>query len=189
MHSPDSLKGLRGFTILEFYTALGIIAILLLIAIPEYNHILMREERELTFERIQTAINIARQEAFLRGKTITICPSELNGSWTHGFMVYEPNFNRSSLDPAQIILRYPSLRFGKLDFKHFGQNLNIAPDGMTSNVGSFIYCPNTGNEKEKEADALIINKAGRTYRPIKRNIMGIYETKEGTTEATPLSCR
>lgn len=174
---------LKAFSILESYTVLCIVAILMLIAIPEYNQILMREERELTLERLETAIEFAKQEAYRREKTVSLCAS-LNqktchkGSWTRGFMVV------AETDILQI---YPKLQYGTLHFDQFGQYLNFKPNGSSINNGTFTYCPK--NLDEKEANALIMNKAGRTYRPINRNILGIYEKQEGTPEAKPLTCR
>ena len=88
------LNTLKGFSILELYTAISIISILVFMAIPEYGLWLMRAERDMTLERIQSAIEFAKQEANLREKTISICPSRNQktchkGSWTQGFMVFE----------------------------------------------------------------------------------------------------
>ena len=151
----------------------------------------MRQEREAVLERLQTAIEYAKQVAFLKDKTITLCaigpyPLECRlNDWSAGFMVVE--FKPGDKKITQILQIFPSISYGKLYFEQFGQHLNIQTEGTTVNVGTFIYCPH--NKDPREAEALVINKAGRIYRVATRNRLGMLLKNAGTPEVNPITCR
>lgn len=185
------MQYLTGFSLLELITVLCIIGILIAGIIPSYQPFLMRIERETTLDQLKTAIEYARQEALIQGKTITLCASINQRSchshdWGLGFIVFENAHHHKHPKGDQILQVFPALKYGKLYFEEFGQHLNIEADGTTINAGIFTYCPKNGNRRE--ADGLIINKACRTYRPVERNSQGILIKKSGTSEATPLTC-
>lgn len=182
----------KGFTLLELITVFVIISLLLVLTVPNIYQFLMRQERELALHRLNTAIEYARQEAKLRGQTVTLCPTADHKTcktkiddWTDGFMAIL-NVDR---DPKayQVLQVFPGLQHGQLHFEQWGSYLNIRPDGTTRNLGAFTYCPK--NRDRRDAEALVINAACRTYRPIARNALGVRLKKEGTPEATPLTCR
>jgi prepilin-type N-terminal cleavage/methylation domain-containing protein len=184
----------KGFSLLELITVLLIVGIFMSIATANFDHFFMRQERELALHRIQSAIYYAQQEAASRGKTVTVCGSHdhkkcVTDNWTNGFMVViqQEQTNNPSKESLEILQVFQGLKYGQLYFDHFGKHLNIQPDGMTINLGTFTYCPR--NRDRREADALIINRVCRTYRPIERNSLGVLVKNEGTTTATPLSCR
>jgi Tfp pilus assembly protein FimT len=181
----------RGVSILELCTVILILSIITTLAIPAFSQFLMREERSMVVDRLKAAIEFAKQEAFVRGKTITVCGSINHrtchpNDWSAGFIIIEmdeqfPHF------PANILHVFPKLQHGKLNFDQFGTYLNITADGKTINNGTFIYCPKNGDRRE--ADALVINNAARIYRPIQKNSLGILLKNAGTAEETPLTCR
>lgn len=204
---------LQGFSLLEFLTVLMITVVLLTISIPNFNKFLMREERETALCRLTAAIDFAKQEAIFRGKTVTLCSSQNNKTctdshnWSNGYIaVIEKTkaaerkaFERTttvttSMEKPEILQVFAGVKYGYLHFNHFGpQHLHILPNGMTENNGTFTYCPK--NADAKEADGVIINKAVRSYRPTRRNSLGILlkeeKTKEGEykKDATPLACQ
>lgn len=181
----------RGFSILELCTVILILGIITTFAIPSFTQFLMHEERARVLDRLKAAIEYAKQEAFVRGKTITICGS-INSrtcqpkDWSAGFIIIETDehFPRFA---SKILYVFPKLQHGKLHFDQFGTHLNIAEDGTTINNGTFTYCPKNGDREE--ADALIINNASRSYRPIQRNSSGILLKNVGTPEEKALTCR
>lgn len=181
----------RGFSALELCIVILMLSVITTFAIPSFTQFLMRAERAMVLDRLQAAIEYAKQEAFVRGKTITICGSINHRTcqpkdWSAGFIIFETDEQLPHF-PAKILYMFPKLQHGKLHFEQFGTNLNITADGMTINNGTFTYCPK--NADRREADALIINNATRTYRPIQRTSRGILLKNVGTPEEEPLTCR
>ena len=181
----------RGFSILELCTVFLVLSFITTFAIPAFSQFLMREERAMALERIKAAIEFAKQEAFARGKTITVCAS-INrrtchaNDWSAGFIIIEMD-EQLPYFPSNLLYSFPKLQHGKLNFDQFGTYLKITADGMTINNGTFTYCPKNGDRRE--AEALIINNATRTYRPTQKNRLGILLKNAGTAEETPLTCR
>jgi Tfp pilus assembly protein FimT len=176
-----------GTTILELCAVILILSILAILSIPSFTQFLMREERAMVLERLTAAIEYAKQEAFVRNNTITVCGSInhrtcVSDDWSAGFLVIEAN---------KVLYVFPRLQHGNLHFDRFGTNVNIEPDGTTRNNGTFTYCPKKGNkdDRRREAAALVINNSSRTYRPIQRNSAGIFLKNVNTPEEEPLSCR
>ncbi len=181
----------RGLSILELSTVILILSILIKVAIPSFSQFLMREERSIVLDRLKAAIEFAKQEAFIRTKTITVCASINHrtchpNDWSAGFIVIERD-EELPYAPPNVLYIFPKLRYGKLHFEQFGSYLNVTADGMTINNGTFVYCPKNGNRQE--ADALIVNNMTRSYRPIQKNNLGIRLKNAGIAEEAPLSCR
>ncbi len=181
----------RGFSILELCTVILILGVITMLAGPTFSQFLMREERTLVLDRLKMAIEFAKQEAFIRATTITVCASINHktchaNDWSAGFIVIEKDAELPNMS-KNLLYVFPKLQYGKLHFDQFGTYLNVTPDGMTLNNGTFIYCPKNGDRRE--ADALIINNASRTYRPTQKNPLGIWLKNAGTAEESPLSCR
>lgn len=171
----------QGYSYLELCTVIAIIAILFGFGVPTFYQTLMRQERELVLGQLQMAIDYARQEALIRHKTVTICSSinqktciqeyHLIENWSNGFIIVENSKNPLTPASQNILKVFPGTCYGKLYFKRFRQHLIIKTNGATLNDGSFYYCPL--KYEQREVDGLIINKGGRTYRPIKHPTLGI----------------
>ncbi len=189
---PSIQRCSEGYSILELYTVIVIALILISFATPTFEQFLIREEREATLERLKTAIEYAKQEAFIRQENITLCGSADHHhcqaqQWTAGFIIFV-NPTLSDQPHLQQILRvFPGIRHGQLIFKQFGQHLNIQPNGMTFNTGTFFYCP--ANKERLDIDGLVINKGCRTYKPTKHPILGIPLKNPETPMATSFTCR
>lgn len=180
-------------TILELIVVIFIMAILSVIAIPNYKHFMMHQEREATLNTLKTLIEYGKNEAFHQNKTITLCVSADGRHCSRGFgatvLVFENDAGHAHPRPNTLLQTQGQLQYGQLVFTGFAHDhasLNINANGLTHNNGSFTYCPKNGDSRE--ADALIINKASRSYRPTVRNSLGILLKEEGTGRREPLSC-
>ena len=73
--SPSFLsrKGSRGFTIVELMITLTVAAILLAIAIPSFNYLMVTNKLTTTANDIVTAINTARMTAIKRNTDVSVC--------------------------------------------------------------------------------------------------------------------
>lgn len=183
-------KAYSGFSLLELNTVIIVLATLTFLMLPTFKQFLMRQERAAILEHLQTAIEYAKQEAFFKNKIITLCAIDSSlecrmKDWSTGFIAFE--WDEENKKIKRILQTFPGVVYGKLHFEQFGYHLNIEADGTTMNVGTFIYCPR--NKDPQEAEALVINKAGRFYRVIARNNLGILLKNAGTPEVSPITCR
>lgn len=189
-----------GYSIIELCTVVFITGLIFCFGVTMFNRFLMHQEKEIVLDRLSIAIEYAKQQAFIRGKIITLCPSIdyktcKDGhhrykdwkDWTSGFIIIENNTHKKNNSNSNIVLKvFPKLEYGTLQFLQFGQYLNIYPNGMTHNNGTFLYCPH--EQDRREIDGLIINNTTRTYRPTKHPVLGISLKKGDTPLATPFLC-
>lgn len=138
----------------------------------------MRQERDLSIQGLEIAIEFARAEAFRNNETITICMSIDQKSCVIGrgnsFLIFRNKEKNAQPKDTQILRVGFALAYGTLEFKCFGNSrtaLDIESNGFTYNNGHFCYCPRSQNSKE--ADGLIMNNATRVYRPSNRDSLGI----------------
>lgn len=68
-----SRKKNRGFTIIELMVTLAVAAILLAIAIPSFNYLMVTNKLTTTANDIVTAINTARMTAIKRNTDVSVC--------------------------------------------------------------------------------------------------------------------
>ena len=134
---------LRGFTLFELLLAISLGLILLMIAVPSYEHLLARNKTTGVVNHIIAAIHTARSEAITQSRVIVFCGSEDNthcdGQWQAGQLML--------IDDSQQVLRiYSGISPGdRLWWKSslgYNNALKFAPTGFTQGQrGSFYYCP------------------------------------------------
>lgn len=148
-----------GFTFLELIITLGIIAIIALFAIPQYDHFLTKHQQEKTIEQIIRTLTLARQQALLGNEAITLCPSaasQCGNNWSEGLLVQD--------DKKQIITQITFENQAKIVLKTFPagheHSVQFTGQGYTQTQnGSFYYCP----ENLENAQRIVFNQAGRVY--------------------------
>ena len=151
-----------GFTFLETLIALSLIALLALIALPQYQTYLSAQQQKTEIEYLLNALNLARQQALLQGLTISVCPdqtTQCGEDWSQGFRIVQQGLTEEILIAAQqfsgdarILLKtFPEGREYLLQFTASG---NTAIQN-----GSFYYCP----KNRAQAKRIVFNQAGRSY--------------------------
>jgi type IV fimbrial biogenesis protein FimT len=90
-------KRLPGFTIIELLTTLVILGILVTIAIPSFNDLIVSTRIKGAASDIYGALALARSEAIKRNTNITIAP--IGGQWVNGWQVKLGATVLSSHDP------------------------------------------------------------------------------------------
>ncbi len=90
----------RGFTLIELMVTISVAAILLMVAVPNFNSFLMNNRMATQANDLIAAFNLARSEAVRRGTNITVCASSdqatCSGGWAQGWVV---------IDPAGVVVR------------------------------------------------------------------------------------
>ena len=83
-HSP---KRRYGFTIIELLTTIVILGILMTIAIPSFNDLIVSTRVKGAASDIYAALTFARSEAIKRNINVTVGPLTAGGQWVNGWQV------------------------------------------------------------------------------------------------------
>jgi type IV fimbrial biogenesis protein FimT len=76
-----------GFTIIELMTTLVILGILVTIAIPSFNDLIVGTRIKGAASDIYGALTFARSEAIKRNINVTVSPLTAGGQWVNGWQV------------------------------------------------------------------------------------------------------
>lgn len=170
----------QGMSLPEVLICAGIIAILLQQSLPKLN-ILEQDESVRVLSDIAGAITLARTDAILNGRQVTLCAlGELPGCtniWESGLLV-------KSDDQLVHVQRWASLR-GQITWRAFGNRSQLEFDtsgALLHQNGSFTWCPPSGSPVSPHQ--LVINSAGRLRLATDSDHDGIRENSQGH----PLSC-
>ena len=81
----------RGFTLIELMVTLSVAAILLTVAVPNFQIFVMNNRMATQANDLITALNLARSEAVKRAANVTVCASSnttsCTGTWAQGWIV------------------------------------------------------------------------------------------------------
>ena len=85
-------KANKGFTLIELMVTLAVTAIVLGVAVPSFNTMIINSRSATLGEDFATALNFARSEAVKRKARVTLCASSdgltCGDVWRDGFMVF-----------------------------------------------------------------------------------------------------
>lgn len=100
------LRLYKGFTLVELMVTVAIAAIVLGIAIPSFNTLMLNNRSMALGEDFAMALNYARGEAVKRKSRVSLCASNdgINcaGTWADGFMVFVDNAPANN-SPAPVL--------------------------------------------------------------------------------------
>jgi type IV fimbrial biogenesis protein FimT len=92
----DVRRRAAGFTLLELMMVLVLAAILLGVGGPSFQDSLQRNRQQSTFNRVASAMSLARSEAVIRSQPVSVCPTTDNAScggsnWETGWLIFVDN--------------------------------------------------------------------------------------------------
>lgn len=157
-----------GFTLIELMVTIAVLGILLSIAIPSFQNMVLNSRITAQANQAITALNYARSEAIKRAAPATVCSTN-NGTacagstnWSTGWMVFADADGDGTVDAGEAVLRvWPAL--GGSNTLTAGARVRVtftATGFATGFNDTFRLCDSRGKD---HARAIIINAMGRSY--------------------------
>lgn len=130
---PDAPAATRGFTLIELLVTLAVAAILITVAVPNFQMFVMNSRMASQANDLITSLSVARSEAVKRGANVTLCASSdgntCTGTWAQGWIVRDA----AGLIQVQRGLSGSSTLSGGTDV---ASTLTYTPNGRTAIAAS-----------------------------------------------------
>jgi type IV fimbrial biogenesis protein FimT len=137
-------RAAEGFTLIELMVTIAIAAILLSLAVPSFQAMVMNNRLTAQAGGLNTALNYARNTALSQAVNVVVCPvgalgsTTCGASWGTGWMVVRdpagtPTLLQSQLAPSSnAVLSSPAT------------SVVFGPRGLAGTVSSFKVCDSRG---------------------------------------------
>lgn len=135
----------KGFTLLEAFMVLAILAIVLAIAAPSFTQLIANKQVDSSVSQIAQAFNLARAEAVARNLPTSVCPNS-NGncgaSWAGGALVFVDQDQDGAQDAGDVTLETIASDFSQLTFtaNNYTNSVTYLADGSVTVNGSIRVC-------------------------------------------------
>lgn len=102
-----------GFTLVELLITIAVAAILLTLAIPNFNTVIKNNRLSTSANQLVSYLSLARSEAIKRGVDVSICKSTdqancttaAGDNWEDGWIVFVDNNGNRSINAGDTIIR------------------------------------------------------------------------------------
>lgn len=105
----------RGFTLIELLVTLAVLAIILAIAVPNFQGMVSRNRLTSETNNLVSSLAIARSEAIKRGGVVSICKTSnpdtasptcaTGANWENGWVVFIDGGTRGTIDGTDVRLK------------------------------------------------------------------------------------
>lgn len=161
----DPRRQARGFTLIELLVTIAVVAILITVAVPNFQMFIVNNRMAAQANDLITALSFARSEAVKRAANVTVCASS-NGtscpavsasstSWAAGWLITDSAGSairvQQALDGASTLaggvnaIRYNAA--GRLSFPTTATTLTLCPPSPASVPGRAIQIELTGRAR------------------------------------------
>jgi len=164
-------RRVRGVTLIEVMVVVGIVAILAMMAAPNFRAMIERNQINSATNELMMGLQLARSEAIRLNSTVTLCRSA-NGTscgspagWESGWIVFHDRDGDGSVTPAQAgppavaadaVLRSWGALGPRLTLRgsaDVAQRVSINARGQARDTGHLIVC---NNNRLEQARAIIV---------------------------------
>ncbi len=157
-----------GFTLIELVVVVALIGLLILLAVPTLDALLLDSQRRSQLNNLYHHLQFTRGQALKENGWVIICKSAdqqsctTSGGWEQGWLVYtDRNRNKTKDTGEPTLTSHPPLADGSsLRYRAFGSTNYVIyrARGETRSNDTFTHCDHRGNE---HARAMILYKSGR----------------------------
>ncbi|BAO82694.1 Tfp pilus assembly protein FimT [Serpentinimonas maccroryi] len=164
-------RRVRGVTLIEVMVVVGIVAILAMMAAPNFRAMIERNQINSAANELMMGLQLARSEAIRLNSTVTLCRSA-NGTacgspagWESGWIVFHDRNGDGSVTPAQAgppavaadaVLRTWGALGPRLTLRgsaDVAQRVSFNARGQARDTGHLIVC---NNNQLEQARAIIV---------------------------------
>ncbi len=147
----NTLKGIRGITLVELMTTVSVAALTLTIGVPSFMGVKERMQRSQVTIELTSSFTLARSEAARRGTPVSVCASAdaktcIEGdspSWSSGWIVFSDANNKLTVDSGEEVLyaaQFENPRFTLTPESAVARGVSFKSSGFPDQRGSFTYC-------------------------------------------------
>ncbi|TMO64556.1 GspH/FimT family pseudopilin [Pseudoalteromonas aurantia] len=156
-----------GFTLFELIVSTAIVGIISLLSLTSYSEIMSNHVPLQQLRLVKKSLNLARGQAVILGKSITICPLIDNkcarNQWHKSLSIFIDKGDWRILEPSdEIIITLDAVHNAHL-FTYPRAAITFQPDGSIKGFtnGTFVYCTHVYNSTRKGAE-LTVSLTGRS---------------------------
>ena len=141
-----------GFSLIELIVALSVSSILLTMAVPGFQNIVLENRMTTDLNRLVADLNLARFEAIKRGDDVTICKKNTagtncnnTGSWQQGWIVFTDSNRDGTVNSGEEIIRVnPELGVG-ITLTYDNNRVTFTSQGFAYGfAGTFVFTDSRG---------------------------------------------
>ena len=168
-------KGSRhsGFTLIEMMITISVAAIILSLAVPSFNFLVLNNRLTTDINRLVTSLNLARSEAVKRGVRVSVAAidsSDAANEWGKGgWRVWIDTNGNGGVDAGEVVLSVEQALSGSMVLNSVNDVSSFVyqPDGSIGALDTLTLCDNT--------------RTGETGREITVNVTGRINLNSGFT--------
>lgn len=165
---------LAGFTLIELMVVLVILALLLTLGVPAMQQLLQGNRMRAEAHRLLAAINLARSEAVLRNRSVSLCPSpmamtgvaECSGLYAGGWIVFSNVDGDREIDAGsdEVLQVFEGLPPGykltnRVGSRELTDLISYLPDGSSRKNRTLLICSPPGARVDPLG--IVVNIVGR----------------------------